>query len=194
MYGQVLINEFGDQIERTPFEHPYTYDGFIIWRGLDNNQRTGTVYSDRLNQWDNKKFKELSLKHFDKESFNFGRCEPKKLEAFLCDYLEKEIKLVFIMEYCNKSQGYPYYRIDYQDVDRYKIIQQYRHNLINHLRGHVKHLNDLRRLSGDWLEANDFPRDCEWTGHPSVDAVIITIKSKKDKEIYTFKIELSKVL
>ncbi len=106
------VNEFGKQVERTKSEYPYSYDGFVTYRSGKNEEVDNTIYSDRLQQWDYVKTDKLKLKHFgDKGDYYDGR-SPKKIEKFLSEYLEKEVKIIFIMEYCNMSSGYPVWRFD----------------------------------------------------------------------------------
>lgn len=108
------VNEHGKPVSRTKSEHPYSYDGFIVWRGGENKEANITQYSDRLYQSDYKKYNELSKKHFGNEGQNFSDREPKKIEAFLRDWCDApKLKLVFIMEYCNASNGYPLWRFDF---------------------------------------------------------------------------------
>lgn len=76
---------------------------------------TNTVYSDRLLQWDYEKTKELKQKHFNSQSDYWSYFPADKIEAFLKEYLGKEIKLTKITEYENKSNGYPHWRFDYYD-------------------------------------------------------------------------------
>ncbi len=109
------INEFGKPVERSKEEYPYSYDGFVTWRGGKNEEATSTIYSDRLLDWDYKRHDELCVKHFgDKGQVWYSR-DSKKIEAFLRDWTgDKKLKLIFVMEYCNQSSGYPLWRFDYK--------------------------------------------------------------------------------
>ncbi len=107
-------DEHGKPVSRTKSEHPYSYDGFVVWRGGENKEANDTVYSDRLLQWDYEKYNRLSVKHFGNKGQTFSDREPKKIEAFLRDWCDApELKLVFVMEYCNASSGYPLWRFDF---------------------------------------------------------------------------------
>lgn len=106
------VDEFGNTVKRTKSQYPYSYDGFITYRNGKNKEVNTTVYSDRLKQYDYEKTDKLKLKHFgDKGDYYSGR-SPKKIEAFLSEYLDKEVKIIFIMEYCNVPTGYPFWRFD----------------------------------------------------------------------------------
>lgn len=112
------IDELDRPVQRDQFSHPYSYDGFVTHRAGPNSEATGTVYSDRLMQWDWKKYNVLSKKHFGNEGQNFYLTDrtPAKIEAFLRDYNDNpKLKLVLIMQYCNQSSGYPVWRFDYND-------------------------------------------------------------------------------
>ena len=109
-----LVDEFGNQVERTPYTHPYSYDGFVTYRNGDNNETNGTVYTDRLLDWDYRRTRELQTKHFGNQGDYWDRFKPEAIQVFLCDYMEKPVKLVLIMQYCNQSSGYPVWRLDYK--------------------------------------------------------------------------------
>ncbi len=104
-----LTDEFGKQIERTPATHPYSYDAFVTYRNGENNETKEVLYSDRLLQWNHEKTRKLMKKHFKNDGDYYSQRAPKDIEAFLSEYLEKDIKLILIMEGCNQSSGYPYW-------------------------------------------------------------------------------------
>jgi hypothetical protein len=98
--------------KRTKLTHPYNYDPFVIW---DNGEKAdGTVYSDRLLQWDWDKHNDLCEKHFGNKGQYWNRRDPKKIEAFLCDYFGEPVMLTMIEEHCNQATGYPCWRFDYR--------------------------------------------------------------------------------
>jgi len=107
------IDEHGNAVKRTMESHPYTYDGFVLWRGIQQSELSHTLYSDRLRtqyrgQWD-----ELLKKHFSNISDNFDNRNPQQVEKFLQELLGKpNYKLGLIMQYCNQSNGFPVWRFD----------------------------------------------------------------------------------
>lgn len=106
------INEFGDMVKKSKDKYPYSYDGFILFRLLPNSEATNTLYCDRLrsqySNWD-----EMLKKHFGNISDYFNDRSPEKIQNFLRDLLNKpNLLLVFCMEYCNLSNGYPVYRFE----------------------------------------------------------------------------------
>lgn len=102
------IDEHGNPVERTPHTHPYNYDSFVMWRGLPNKGADGSIYSDRLYQWDWEKDNKLCKKHFGDEAQYWDNRDPEAIEAFLRDWCEDEkLKLHYIMQCCNQSTGYP---------------------------------------------------------------------------------------
>lgn len=108
------IDEFGNRVEKTKSTHPYSYDGFVVFRAGTNKEANGTVYSDRMRQWDYDKNKKLCYKHFGNESDYWNNRTPDKIQSFLRDYMnDPDLKLILIMEYCNQSSGYPVWRFDY---------------------------------------------------------------------------------
>lgn len=107
------VDEHNNPIERTKLTHPYSYDGYVLWRGGDNDEIKNTVYSDRLREWNYKKTERLNEK-YNTNINSWKEKDPKKIEKFLQDYCDNpEIKLILIMEYCNQSTGYPVWRFDY---------------------------------------------------------------------------------
>ena len=109
------VDEHDHHVTRTKRSHPYNYDGFVLWRGGLNSEANSTICSDRLLMWDYDKHNKLCQKHFGNEGQYWNQREPKLIEAFLRDWTEdKELKLVFIMEYCNASSGYPCWRFDFK--------------------------------------------------------------------------------
>ncbi len=114
-----LVNEFGNVISRTPQEYPYSYDGFITYRASDNDPDAGTIYSDRLWDWDFKRADALCQKHFGDKGQYFSNRSPKKIEAFLRDWCDDpDLKLIFIMQYCNVSSGYPVWRFEFKQTKK----------------------------------------------------------------------------
>jgi len=108
------IDEHGNTVKRTKHTHPYNYDGHVIWRDGENAEADDTIYSDRLLQWDYDKHNRLCEKHFGNQGQRWNNRDPKKIESFLRDWCDNQkLKLVFIMEYCNQSSGYPCWRFDF---------------------------------------------------------------------------------
>lgn len=105
------VDEFNNPIKRTPSEYSYSYDGYIIYRSAPNDEVNATVWSDRIYQQDSTKFNHLCLKHFGDKGQYFSDRDPKLIQSFLSEYFDKpELKLIFIMQYCNRSSGYPLWR------------------------------------------------------------------------------------
>lgn len=102
------IDENGHPVERTPHTHPYSYDMYVQWRGLPNKGVNGSIYSDRLLQWDWDKHNELCRKHFGNEGQYWSDRDPEKIQDFLRDWCQDPgLKLHYIMQGCNVSNGFP---------------------------------------------------------------------------------------
>ena len=54
------VDNYGNPVRRTKHTHPYSYDGFVIWKSADYKPAmpAGTIYSDRLWEWDYEKAQE----------------------------------------------------------------------------------------------------------------------------------------
>jgi len=108
------VDEHGNRVRRTKREYPYSYDGFVTWRGGENSEVNNTIYSDRLLQWDYDKYNKLSEKHFGNQGQIFFDRSPEKIQSFLRDWCNSpKLKLILVMEYCNVSSGYPCWRFDF---------------------------------------------------------------------------------
>lgn len=109
-YGVDPDNEPG---RRTKLTHPYSYDP--ITQFVDSSVKgCGTIYTDRLLQWDFDKHDRLCEKYFGNRGQHWDTREPKKIEAFLRDWLDDQnVRLAMVMEYCNVATGYPTWRLDY---------------------------------------------------------------------------------
>jgi hypothetical protein len=110
------VDEFNRPVERSKWDYPYSYSGFVQERVLPNSEATGTVYTDRLLQWDYKKARDLIAKHWPKDQGDYwSNRSAAEIQNFLRDYLDKpNLQVVLVMEYCNMSSGYPVWRIDYK--------------------------------------------------------------------------------
>lgn len=105
-------DENGIVVKRTKQLFPYNYDGFILYRKHPNEYSNTTLYSDRLRQ-NSKDWDSLLKKYFNNISDYFDDRCPEKIELFLQELLNKpNLELVFIMEYCNQSTGFPVYRFE----------------------------------------------------------------------------------
>ena len=109
------IDEFGNPVERTKREYPYSYSGFVQERCHPNEKANNTIYTDRLmSQIGYEKYKELQRKFFNSTNGNFSFYSASDIEKFLREALnKKDLIVVLVMEYCNLSNGYPLWRIDY---------------------------------------------------------------------------------
>ena len=108
------IDEHNNPVKKTRSEYPYSYDGFVTWRCGENSEAKETAYSDRLLQQDHAKCRVMMQKHFGKTSDYWSDYEPEQIEGFLREWCNApNLKLIFIMEYCNVSNGYPYWRFDF---------------------------------------------------------------------------------
>lgn len=113
----VVLDAYGNELERTKAEYPYSYSPITLYKKslpVNDTRKIHTAYSDRLRQRDFKRHNELCKKYFGNESDNWDNRNRKDIESFLRDWTNnQELILVQIIEYCNESNGYPYWRFDY---------------------------------------------------------------------------------
>lgn len=105
----------GNPIERNPEKYPYSYEPYVQWIGDFKREKSTSVYSDRLMQWDYEKYKRCCMETWGKETSYFRNGNPKYVEKFLSLYFGKKIILTAIMEGCNYYNGYPYWLLFYEE-------------------------------------------------------------------------------
>lgn len=106
---------------RSKRSHPYAYDPFTIWgKPAEHKECNGSVYTDRMEQWDYTKYRQLCQKHYRAGESTYFRpfdnhnCRGDLIQAFMRDYFDDPtIRLLRVIEYCNWSTGYPTWRLDY---------------------------------------------------------------------------------
>jgi len=108
------MDKYGNLVKKTKQSHPYSYDAFVVWQDRSGSMKqvcenaTGSLYTDRLLQWDWDKHNRLCEKHFGNQGQYWDNRDPEKIEAFLRDWTgHEELKLIQVRQYCNQSSGYP---------------------------------------------------------------------------------------
>lgn len=115
-YSIGRVNHRGEVVTKTKETNPYNYDGFLIWNVSPCAEATGSVWTDRLFQWDYQLTTDLIKKHFNTGSQYFDKYGPEELQAFLRERLEKpNLVIVFLQEECNQATGYPVWLIGYKE-------------------------------------------------------------------------------
>jgi hypothetical protein len=107
---------------RSKQEYGYSYDEFLQWelkpgafKGYGNDKEISGAYSDRLFQWDSKKYNEYCRYVFNNEGQYWNNRNHKDIEKFLRLYFEDNtLILQWIIEGCNPSNGYPYWVFGYK--------------------------------------------------------------------------------
>ena len=110
---QILEYVSNDPNRRTKLTHPYNYNPFTVWKGLEDPN--GSAYTDRLYQWDCKKHDDLCMKHFGDKGQYWDCREIPKIQDFLRDYFDDEnLILCEVQEHCNQATGYPCWFFSYK--------------------------------------------------------------------------------
>ena len=107
----------GKPVKRNKADYPYSYDDFVTWMGDYNKGKGDCVYSDRLWQWNSKKFDSCCMEVWGNKGQTFYGRNPKEVETFLCKYFGKQVKLTVIMEGCNHSSGYPIWTFFFEETN-----------------------------------------------------------------------------
>jgi len=107
------VDRHGNPVEKTKAEYPYSYDEYVVFRLGKNKEANFTAYSDRLYQWNPKKYDKLCNKYFGSTAEYWNDRKITDIIAFLKDYFDApELKLILLSETCNAAHGTPYWRFD----------------------------------------------------------------------------------
>ena len=102
-------NIYGEKVRRPRKEYPYSFDHYCVFKAIDFDKTTDTVYSDRMLQWNSEKFNACHMHVFGDEGQYFDCRKPELIEQFLREYFDFGLSLTGIEEGCNYSNGYPYW-------------------------------------------------------------------------------------
>jgi hypothetical protein len=109
------VDENDQPVKRTKANHPYAYDSFIQERVLPNSEVKGSVYSDRLLDWDYNLTRSLMKKHFGNDGDYWTNRSAADIQNFLRERLNKpDLEVCYVMECCNQATGYPLWFIAYK--------------------------------------------------------------------------------
>ena len=104
-------------IHRTPIDFPYSYDEYLLWRKDYHKDKSQTVYSDRLFQWDSEKYNKCCEEIFGNHGQYFDDRNPEDINKFLNKYLGKEVKLTAVLQSCDGSTRYPVQKFVYEECE-----------------------------------------------------------------------------
>ncbi len=121
LIGRKMIDSRAFKPEIHPYvsklDQPYSYSPLVLFSTGKSDMDTivqGTVYSDRLWEWDYKLTDKLCIKHFGNRGQYFDERSPESIEQFLRERLKNStLKLERIIEWCNPSNGYPNWSFEY---------------------------------------------------------------------------------
>lgn len=95
---------------RTPEQHPHSYDAHYLWRDFDKADREAmqaeeiqSVYSDRMMQWDSKKYE--AARKASKAGW-IENIDRRTAEKFIESYYDGKMICVGFGKCCNVSTGY----------------------------------------------------------------------------------------
>jgi hypothetical protein len=92
--------------QRTPEEHPYSFDAYYLWRNFEKSDMDGidSVYSDRMRDWEPEKF-EAAMEAAGKGWLD--KMTEDRAKAFIKVYYDGKYECVGFGRCCNVSNGYP---------------------------------------------------------------------------------------
>lgn len=107
-----------ENIEKDRYTYPYTYSPFIVYLNTESEKPAdNSLYTDRFLMWDWDKHNRLCKKHFGNDGQMWHDRDHEKIQAFLCDWLERDVVLVANIQYVNLSSGYPLWRLDFHNKE-----------------------------------------------------------------------------
>jgi len=102
------VSPEGNINKRNSRTNPYNYDTFIMIGEPNIERTTSSCYTDRLYQWDSKKYNDSAMEVFGNEGQFWSQRSKSDIEKFLKLYFSDEtIDLVRVLQTCNHSSGYP---------------------------------------------------------------------------------------
>lgn len=110
MFGGEFCFEGYDQ--RTPQDHPYSYDPYFLKGSRASIKGAQQAYSDRLRSWHSAEAFEAAKAECGIEGHGdywWRSAGLAQMSAFLTKLTGKDCKCVGIGEGCNVSNGYPYW-------------------------------------------------------------------------------------
>lgn len=111
----------GKRVERTIYEHPYSYDAFVLFKDPEWSEHDMADYSDRLREWNRAKFNECCMAVWGNKGHDFAERSACDVEKFLRLYYDDDkLRLTGIEQECNVSSGYPYWIFYYNSGDDLK--------------------------------------------------------------------------
>lgn len=105
--GHLFIDVPEGTKPRTPREHPYSYDSFMLW-GFGQTQGAQRVYSDRMGQWDHVK-NDACLRLLPRGGWR--EASPEQASAAMTEYYGKPTRVVGMAQGCNAANGNPHWII-----------------------------------------------------------------------------------
>ena len=104
----------GNEVKRNPITNPYDFDEYVEWE-CGYQKDNSAVYSDRLWQWDSKKYDKCCQEVFKNTGQKFNSRNPEGIQRFLSMYFDKEVRLTAILCGCNYATGFPYLVFYYEE-------------------------------------------------------------------------------
>lgn len=102
----------------TKWDAPYSFDPYTIWGFAGPNKEcNSTNWTDRLSEWDYDKYERIAKEVFPvgSQPFSDHNCRGDLIQEFLRRYHDDPtIVLLRVIAYCNLSNGFPLWRLDYK--------------------------------------------------------------------------------
>lgn len=117
----LFLDIHGKPVKRTPWQFPYSYDPYVIFKSEFFTPKDNPYYHDRIEycyysreEQDNA-LEQIRLKRYGAEYERFSWKNPSHVENFLSILMNKAVRCTAITEGANYSTGYPYWIVYVQD-------------------------------------------------------------------------------
>lgn len=117
LFRRPLFTLDGEPVKRTPWDYPYSFERFCTWKGDEYEKTKHSVYSDRMLEWDSKKFNAACQAVWGNHGQCFDGRTPGEIQRFLSLYFGHDVVLTGIEKACNWANGYPCWIFCYYDKE-----------------------------------------------------------------------------
>lgn len=111
-YLYVDIN--GRPVTRNPLRYPYSFDPYVIYKAEDFDPKIdSSVYSDRVTNlfYSKQEIYEARRQVTNDPYRDISWSNPEQVSKFMTILEKKSVRCTAIIQECNWSNGYPYWRV-----------------------------------------------------------------------------------
>lgn len=114
----------GNIVKRNREEYPYSYEPYVIYKNSDFKKTDTAYYSDRVEHcyFTNDEIEnaliQLGLQRYGSSCERMSWKNENHVTRLMSILLKKDVKCTAILEGCNYGNGYPYWLVYIQDIQK----------------------------------------------------------------------------